>query len=770
MSPASQDHMQGSVVTGLLKSFVKQCPTMPCLPPLIWNVEVVLYHLANYPPPEKRSFRLLAKKTLTLLLLATTRRRADVLALSVDPRYLEATATRIHAILQRLSKTYSVCRKWVQEITIYKYEQDEAICPYTYFIYYLKLSDRFRPKDEDGCLVVTSLFIMKEGRPATSETCSNWIQEVLTESGIDPNIYMPHSCRSALASYKLARGYPLEAVLAQGGWASDHAFMKFYKRNIEVCHFKNIQFPACSAQGPEPVLRQFDSSQSGSASGQVSHIWTKYSKFRACNSRSRRHPVLPRYFRLVPLTPLNGLAFLGVHKSPVCSTAVAVPPVDLQAVDCPSVGNQSPTLSTSVVMPRTSSRTRKSSLTPEMEGTSVEITYLPVLSPRLARELMSPPPARSRLPSRTPVLSPDSVATRTRSQSRSTTPVKVTNIVNEGGAAQQIDIAQVRRQLDLFGSPRCTAVYSDGEVEFDLADLDNIDATELLNCAEDIHQEDAELVQIELADSEIVDSDWVFTQEVVNTKDVPTAPASVKRVLSPELFLLNRSASDFSASTSVTKPTKTKKQKVERVVNDNSGGKKIPTRRSSTGSTTSSDSVQIIGTSVKTPSSVAPPPCTSAGPAIGKTSQVIPNYLARGKPHRMPRISKDILPSIEDVSSIMSVNPWGCSLQLPQTHSKRLGELLIKQSLILEGSLPLSFFNVQVSTAKLLSVNFLGSSRPMWLMTICPEQVASLFTAGFYIVRLATDGFYVVISDNDRTSILWRTGVVAPANPQSLLL
>ena len=355
MSDASQDHMRGSVVTGLLKSFVKQHPTMPHLPPLIWNVEVVLYHLANYPPPEKLSFRLLAKKTLTLLLLATTRRRTDVLAISVDPRYLDATATRIHTILQRLSKTYSVRRKWVQELTIYKYEQDETICPYTYFIYYLKLSDRFRPKDEEGHPLVTSFFITKKGRPASSETCGNWVREVLSESGIDPNIYTLHSCRSASASYKLAKGYPLEAVLAQGGWASDHAFMKFYRRNIDVCHFKNIQFPACSAQGPEPALCQFDNSQSGLVYGQVSHIWTKYSKFRACNSRSRRHPVLPRYFRPMPLTPMNGLTFLGVHKSPVCSAAVAVPLVDLHAVDCPSV--DSPIPSTSRITPSPASRT-----------------------------------------------------------------------------------------------------------------------------------------------------------------------------------------------------------------------------------------------------------------------------------------------------------------------------------------------------------------------------------------------------------------------------
>ena len=259
---------------------------------------------------------------------------------------------------------------------------------------------------------------------------------------------------------------------------------------------------------------------------------------------------------------------------------------------------------------------------------------LPVLTPEQQRPLMSPPPPRSRLSSHTPVPSPspDSVAARTRSRSRSTTPVKVTNDTGDGRAEN--DITQVRRQLDLIGSPCHTAVYSDGEVDFDLADLDNIDASELSNCVEDIHQEDAELVQIELNDNNNDnDNDWVFTQEVVSTKNVPKAPAYVKRVLSPEIFSLNRSASDFSASTSGTKSTK-KKQKVDKTVSVNSSAKSSDAKRrhrSSTGSTASSDSVQIMGTStcVKAVSSVAPPPFPTADV---QTSQP----LAKGRSRRMP--------------------------------------------------------------------------------------------------------------------------------------
>ena len=138
------------VIQGLLKSFVKQCPSLPHLPPLLWNVEEVLYHLARYCLPDKPSFRLLVKKTLTQLLLATTCHRADVLALLVDPQYLWVTSSRINAILQHLTKTYTPKCKWVQELTIYNYKDDPTICPYTYLIYYLLISNQFREKDAEA--------------------------------------------------------------------------------------------------------------------------------------------------------------------------------------------------------------------------------------------------------------------------------------------------------------------------------------------------------------------------------------------------------------------------------------------------------------------------------------------------------------------------------------------------------------------------------------------------------------------------------------------
>ena len=257
------------------------------------------------------------------------RHRADVLAISVTTRMLLGSKTRVHCLLHRLSKMYTEKCKWVQALTIYKYDKDPTICPFRYLIYYIVLSNKFHKCNEDGKIAVHSLFITKSGKAASSDTCANWVKEVLTESGIDPSIYMPHSCHAAASSNNYhEKGYPLEIILAQGGWASNHAFMKFYNRKVwrGVCHHKSIEFPVTSVQGSDPILNEFTLYSNNGTT--VTDIYTKYSKYRADNSHPRCHPVLPKYIRTTPVTAENGLAFLGVHQSPSCAGDTLAPPID----------------------------------------------------------------------------------------------------------------------------------------------------------------------------------------------------------------------------------------------------------------------------------------------------------------------------------------------------------------------------------------------------------------------------------------------------------
>ena len=234
----------------LLDGFAKQHPSIPRLPPIIWNIEVVLYHLARYPPNHLLSYKLLCKKTLTLLLLATTRQRADVMSMSVAHRYLWEGPDHVIAYLGRFSKTFNKRNKSVQQLTIYTYPMDPDLCPVAMLKYYMAVSEQYRRKQGN---YVNSLFVTSLGTPASRDTCARWVREVLTESGIDPSIYKPHSVHSASACHNLEKGYPLEQVLAQGAWASEHTFMVHYRWNFKFESLGDIEvMSTCSLPGSPP--------------------------------------------------------------------------------------------------------------------------------------------------------------------------------------------------------------------------------------------------------------------------------------------------------------------------------------------------------------------------------------------------------------------------------------------------------------------------------------------------------------------------------------
>ena len=213
----------------MLDGFSKQRPSVPHLPPAIWNIEIVLYHLARYPPANCLSFWMSCKKTITLLLLATSRRCADVMAISVADSFLFEGTDRVIAFLARLSKTYSDDNKNVQEMHIYKYHNiDSDLCLVIHLKYLIAMSEKLREKT--GCRY-NSLFVTEKGRPAKCDTCAKWVKEVLTESGTNPSVYTPHSAHSASACHKL-KNYPLETVLSHGAWASDHTFKTHYMHPV----------------------------------------------------------------------------------------------------------------------------------------------------------------------------------------------------------------------------------------------------------------------------------------------------------------------------------------------------------------------------------------------------------------------------------------------------------------------------------------------------------------------------------------------------------
>ena len=52
-------------------------------------------------------------------------------------------------------------------------------------------------------------------------------------SGVDTDIFKPHSCRSASSSKADITGVSIDNILKCGQWSSDSTFYKFYCRNID---------------------------------------------------------------------------------------------------------------------------------------------------------------------------------------------------------------------------------------------------------------------------------------------------------------------------------------------------------------------------------------------------------------------------------------------------------------------------------------------------------------------------------------------------------
>ena len=53
-------------------------------------------------------------------------------------------------------------------------------------------------------------------------------------SGVDTDIFKPHSCRSASTSKAHITGVSIENILKCGQWSSDSTFYKFYCRTLTV--------------------------------------------------------------------------------------------------------------------------------------------------------------------------------------------------------------------------------------------------------------------------------------------------------------------------------------------------------------------------------------------------------------------------------------------------------------------------------------------------------------------------------------------------------
>ena len=96
---------------------------MPRLPGIVWDINQVLNYIKSLPHNRDLTLMQLSAKTVFLLLICTTRRHADVMAIHLG--YIFKDANRFVCQLQVLSKTYSLTNTSVQNLEIVKFPNDK---------------------------------------------------------------------------------------------------------------------------------------------------------------------------------------------------------------------------------------------------------------------------------------------------------------------------------------------------------------------------------------------------------------------------------------------------------------------------------------------------------------------------------------------------------------------------------------------------------------------------------------------------------------------
>lgn len=212
-------------VKRLLKGAYKLRPATPKYS-FTWDPQVVLDFIASWVPNRDLTLERITKKLVILLALTTAHRVQTLSLIKIDNIKISPSGVQIGIV--DIIKTSAAGRE--QPVLLLPYFiENKAICPATTLEDYLLATKDIRPTSIKSLL----LTFKRPYKPATSQTISRWIKQVLGASGVDVATFSAHSTRHAATSTAHASGISLDAIRKTAGWtARSRSFAQFYNRQI----------------------------------------------------------------------------------------------------------------------------------------------------------------------------------------------------------------------------------------------------------------------------------------------------------------------------------------------------------------------------------------------------------------------------------------------------------------------------------------------------------------------------------------------------------
>ena len=78
------------------------------------------------------------------------------------------------------------------------------------------------------------LYYFKPYGPASRESISRWLKQVLKAAGVNTDVFKAYSTRSAATSAAKAADVPIGDIMAAACWGSDRTFARFYVRPVQA--------------------------------------------------------------------------------------------------------------------------------------------------------------------------------------------------------------------------------------------------------------------------------------------------------------------------------------------------------------------------------------------------------------------------------------------------------------------------------------------------------------------------------------------------------
>ena len=188
-------------------------------------MQTVLNFLKNYNPNSSLKLKELSFKLAMLLALVTIQRKQTLLNLDINAEYMKKSSDEYLFILSKHVKQ-SRPNYPVPPVIIPRYKEDPDICPYLCLEEYLNKTSSLR---QDTGLLISYI---KPHQKMSDSTLARWIKTVLEMSGIDMELFKPHSTRHAAFTAAYLANVPLDEVLKKAGWSNGDTFKRLYYKHV----------------------------------------------------------------------------------------------------------------------------------------------------------------------------------------------------------------------------------------------------------------------------------------------------------------------------------------------------------------------------------------------------------------------------------------------------------------------------------------------------------------------------------------------------------